>query len=504
MVKRSLAAMALACAGCCGAAFAQTPTPTAPKPDKVMTREQGQRLLDSVDGVMSFDSDDTGLAPLLHVKRRLVTREEVTQYLITSFKDDESAKRLQRSEIVLKKFGLLSQDFQLQPFLLKLLTEQVAGYYDEKTKTVNLLNWVPPSAQEPVLAHELTHALQDKRVNLETWSNDGFKGVSRTAAEDNQRVRGDEVETARQAVAEGQAMLVYVDYTTKYPDQQKDADASAVDSSVMSRAPLLLQKSLEFPYVGGIAFEQALRVAGGKQQAFAGVLDQPPTSSYEVLNPQAYLAHAAVPVLRVPDVHALLDAEWQPYDVGVMGELDVDIMASLFAGSDAAANLAPAWAGGIYYAAQRRSASVVAKQTSASIGVFYYSQWRSAQAAQEFARIYAAELPRKYSGVHERTQQVEQGEQVYDTSDGDVLLAGNGATLFIAEGFSLATARKLRDAVIAVQATGPMRMACAQPPQPLPELTSALTHILSAHGMMGFALHPGRYTATRNPGSTTR
>lgn len=503
-VKQRLAAAALGVAGCCGFASSQTAKPLTPGKDTVMTKEQGQRLLDSVDSVMSFDSEDTGLAAAMNVKRRLVTREQVTQYLMTSFKDDEGSKRLQRSEIVLKKFGLLSPDFQLQPFLLKLLTEQVAGYYDEKTKTVNLLNWVPLSAQEPVLAHELTHALQDKRVNLETWSNDGFKGVSKSAAEDNQRIRGDEIETARQAVAEGQAMLVYVDYTAKHPEAQKGTDANAGDSSVMSRAPLLLQKSLEFPYAGGIAFEQALRLAGGKQEAFAHVLDQPPSSSFEILNPQAYLAHAPVPVMRMPDVHALLDADWQPYDLGVMGELDVDIMASLFAGPEAAATLAPAWDGGVYYAAQRRAASVAEKQTSASIGVFYYSQWKSAAAAQAFARVYTAELPRKYSRLRERTGDEIEGEQVYGTSEGDVLLAMNGKTLFLAEGFPLATARKLRDEILAVQATGPMRMASATPWREMPELSLGLANAISAKGMMRFALEPGRYTATRNEAATTR
>jgi hypothetical protein len=499
VVKRSLAALAF---GCCGFAMAQTAAK--PHSDTVMTREQGQKLLNSVDAVMAFDSEDTGLATVLNVKRRLVTRDEVTAYLIKNFEEDESAKRLQRSEIVLKKFGLLSQDFKLQPFLLKLLTEQVAGYYDEKTKTVNLLNWVPASVQEPVLAHELTHALQDKRVDLQTWSTDGYKGESKTVAEDNQRIHGDELETARQAVVEGQAMLVFVDYTAKHPDQQKDADASAADSSIMSRAPLLLQKSLEFPYVEGIAFEQALRVAGGKEVAFSGALDQPPTSSFEIFNPQAYLSHTPVPVLRLPDVHGLLDARWQPYDVGGMGELDVDMMASTFSGPAAAASLAPQWDGGLYYAAQRRTASPAEKQTSASIGVLYYSQWKSASAAQAFEQIYAAELPRKDSGVAERTQDEAVGEQVYSTREGDVLLALSGRTLFIAEGFSLADARKLRDAVAAVQSSGPMRMASGSPAPRLPELTLGLANAIAAHGLLRFALEQGRYTATRNSASTTR
>ena len=84
-------------------------------------------------------------------------------------KDDKDAKRLERSSVVLKKFGLLPRDFELGPFLVAMLKEQVAGYYDPKKKTVNILNWVDAEQQKPVLAHELTHALQDQSFGMEKW-----------------------------------------------------------------------------------------------------------------------------------------------------------------------------------------------------------------------------------------------------------------------------------------------------------------------------------------------
>ena len=39
------------------------------------------------------------------------------------------------------------------------------------------------------------------------------------------------------------------------------------------------------------------------------------------------------PLLHMPDVHPLLDADYKPYDVGVMGELDVRILTELFGGA---------------------------------------------------------------------------------------------------------------------------------------------------------------------------
>jgi hypothetical protein len=472
--------------------IAAHPMQAKPQGDVIMTPAQAKELLASVDEIMAFVAKDTALPGVPNVKRRLVTRDEVNKYLIKSFDEDESSKRLQRSEIVLKKFGLLNQDFDLRPFLLKLLTEQIAGYYDDKTKEVNLLNWIEPSEQRPVLAHELTHAVQDQKVELEKWGSDGFKGVSKTASEDANRVLNDEKETARQAVAEGQAMAVFVDYAAEHPAETKDEGSGGTDD-VMSRAPLLLQRSLEFPYISGMAFEKALAAAGGKKEEFAGVLDAPPSSSYEILHPGAYLAHTPVPTLRLPDVHAILDAEYEPYDLGVMGELDVEMMATLFGGEEVAKALSPAWNGGVYYAAQRRSATAAEKLTTGSLGVMYFSRWRSDQAAQAFAKLYAGELGRKYSSLKERKADELDGEQVYTTDEGDVLIWISGKDMFVSEGYALGTARKLRDATAAVQGSGPVRVAAGTP---VKELGLGTAQWLGGFGMIKAGMRAGCQSST--------
>ncbi len=78
---------------------------------------------------------------------------------------------------------------------------------------MNLLDWIEPDEQKPVLAHELTHALQDQKVGLTKWSAVSLDGPSHNVQEDNQHLQVDEADTARSAVAEGQAMAVFVDYT---------------------------------------------------------------------------------------------------------------------------------------------------------------------------------------------------------------------------------------------------------------------------------------------------
>ena len=98
---------------------------------------------------------------------------------LTKHLNDEDTQRLRRSELVLKKFGLLPRDFNLETFLVALLREEVAGYYDPKTKTVNLLDWVPIEEQEPVMAHELTHALQDQDDRPAEVDEEGRQGSGR-------------------------------------------------------------------------------------------------------------------------------------------------------------------------------------------------------------------------------------------------------------------------------------------------------------------------------------
>ncbi len=460
-----------------------------------MTQEQARELFASVDTILKFASTDSKL-PIVHeVKRKLISRAEVNQMLLKKFNEDKGEKKMEQSEIVLKKFGLLNQDFHLRPFLISLLTEQIAGFYDNKTKTVNLLDWITPEEQKPVLAHELTHALQDQKVNLEKWSDIQPDKMSRNVQEDNLHIDTDEAETAREAVAEGQAMAVFIDYSMQgsgktlatapeLGDRLKNMGSDTSDSPVLARAPLLLQQSLLFPYDEGLAFEDRILVKSGVEAAFSGVLDHPPSSSFEIMHPNAYLAHTPVPVLHLPDLHPLLDAAYAPYDIGVMGELDVRMLTELFGGQEMAAALAPQWAGGVYYALQRKNATAAEKSTTASLGLLYYSRWKNAEAAQAFLRVYAGELQRKYTMATRRPKDEADGEQIYSTNEGDVLLSISDKGVYVGEGFDLALSRKLRDSIQSVQGSGPVMTAGVHGG----ELGMGLVRELAAFGMMKAAL----------------
>ena len=246
-------------------------------PEQKISPAQAEELFRSVDEILQFASKDT-LFPIKHeVKRKLVNREEVEAFVAKHTSEDEDAKRLRRSELVLKKFGLLPRDFDLSKFLVALLKEQVAGYYDPKTKIVNLLDWVGPEQQKPVLAHELTHALQDQSFNLEKFMKPGDVDLNEKETVTQADIDNDEISTARQAVVEGQAMVVLVDYMLAPLGQSiKDSPelvntlkqgmlAATADAPQFQNAPLYLREALTFPYRYGIDFIAELLLKSGKE-----------------------------------------------------------------------------------------------------------------------------------------------------------------------------------------------------------------------------------------------
>jgi hypothetical protein len=474
-------------------------------PETILTLGQQRDLLGDEDEILHFVSKDTLLPIVSPVKCRFVSREAVAKELRKKLEEDKGTKRMERSELVLKKFGFLDRDFHLRPFLLSLLTEQVAGFYDNKTKQMNLLDWVPIDEQKPVMAHELTHALQDQKVGLTKWGEQEIDGVAKDVAMDNRHIATDETDTAREAVLEGQAMVSFADHMLEdsghpgktlkdFPQLSQQMEATAgdmSDSPVLARAPLVLQQALLFPYTAGLSFEQAVLVKNGTQAAFAGVLDAPPSSSYEILTPDAYLRHVKMPVMAMPDLHpALKAAGYEPYDVGVMGELDVRMTAELFGGRPLAEALAPEWDGGIYYAAQRKTATKEEKETTASLGLLYSSRWKNEDSARSYFEVFDQEMPRQYGGLVRRQKDEEDDdERVYSTKEGDVLLTLKGKTVWVSEGFELAMARKLREQVDAANVPlgdGPTMTAGKRVEDR--ELMGGLVKAIGSFGMMRVGL----------------
>src|SRR5262249_6398542 len=216
-----------------------------------------------------FASSDSGLPRRTPVKHQLVGEEDVTRHAAAALADAAETQRIARSEVVLKKLGYLPRDFNLKNYLVTASTRSLGGFYDFKSKTMNLVDWVGLDEQRPIMAHELTHALQDQNYNLMTWQLvPNYVSSMRVAVEDAVE------SSARRAVVEGQAMIVYFDYLLKpygrtlgdTPNAMaflKGGLTSTYDTSLVVRnAPLLFKETTLFPYREGFMFEMELMQKG--------------------------------------------------------------------------------------------------------------------------------------------------------------------------------------------------------------------------------------------------
>jgi hypothetical protein len=373
-----------------------------PEPETRITKAQAKELFRSVDVILRFASQDTNLPIERQVKRNLITRESVEKYVAKRMKDDKDAQRLEQSRLVLEKFGLLPPGYDLHGEFLRLLGEQVAAYYDPKNKSVNLLDWVPPDTQKPVLAHELTHALQDQKIGLEKWERAGAKDDK--PLPDQQEYVVEEAQAARQCVAEGQAMIVLLDYSLaptgkdvvsapEIFDAMRAGMADNKDSPVFAAAPMFLRESLMMPYTWGTDFVRAVLTSKGKDAAYGGMLENPPVDTRQVMEPETYLLNLAVAPLIIPDLDKLVAPDYKRFDFGGMGEFDVYLLAKQYGGDEAPRNYYPHWRGGYYFASQAKTAP------KGQIAMLYFSRWDSPESARAFAKLYGDYLPKRYKDV---------------------------------------------------------------------------------------------------------
>src|SRR5581483_454859 len=143
------------------------------------------------------------------------TREQRRRYVAAEFARKYSPARLEAERRAMVAWGLLPPEFDLAGFLVDLLAEQAAAYYDPVAKQMILANWLTPGLQSDALAHELVHALQDRTVGLE-----GFLAV----------VPGrSDAGLARQALVEGEAVALVLERTLRRQGRALAAQADVED-----------------------------------------------------------------------------------------------------------------------------------------------------------------------------------------------------------------------------------------------------------------------------------
>jgi hypothetical protein len=242
-----------------------------------------QSLFSTADDVFKEMSEITGLPIKRPLKKQIVTRDQIKQYLIENLKQEYTPGELEEQEAMLKAFGLVSSDFDLQKFTVNFYTEQAAGVYDPPRKTMLIADWVPEQMQRMVLAHELTHALQDQSFDLEKFVH-GARG-------------DDDATSARQAVVEGYATASMLQEMVKpaslatlpslAPLMNMAIQQPMTQFPAYSSAPFFFRYSALFPYSEGIGFMQAGLVNGGWKR-LNELFVNPPTTTKEIFQPELF------------------------------------------------------------------------------------------------------------------------------------------------------------------------------------------------------------------------
>jgi hypothetical protein len=257
---------------------------------------------------------------------------------------DRSYPRSRRlaDEEVLKLLGLIDPKVDLRAASASVFGEQVAGYYDPRSRRLRVVSGASTSGRvlnEIVLAHELTHALEDQRLGLDQ---------ERLSANDDRAL-------AYLSLVEGSATDVMDLYGARYFSGE-ELLGGVLGSAFQGTGglPPFITAQLVFPYQRGLEFVQRLVQVGGGSWTLvdAAHRSHPPVSTEQIMHPDSYLRFEQPERVQL-DPGKVLGEGWTRRVTGVIGEWETGEL--LAAGGGGAADAAAGWGGDRYELWQRPS-----------------------------------------------------------------------------------------------------------------------------------------------------
>jgi hypothetical protein len=400
-LPRKLALAAL----CAAAAFAQSDP-------------RAQKLCGEANSIAVQLTTISGMKLHRPVPCDFITKDKINEFLKKRVKEVAKPEEIRAEELTLKKFGLVPADFDLAGNTVDLLTEQAAAFYDYDRKKLFITESTPSESQEPVLAHELAHALADQNYNLGRFIKQGRKS--------------DDGATARLAVMEGQATWIMSEFLARKSGQSlKDSPAlvsmmSSLSESgagqypVFESAPLYERVTLVFPYTKGMLFQNAVFQRDGLD-AFSEVFRKPPISTQQILHPEKYFSGVKPSDPELPNPHL---KGYKGLVGGTLGELEHAILLEQFASKERAQQLAPHWRGSSF--------ELLEKKAAARVVLLYAVEWDSEDAAREYFAFYRAALAKKWKTMTIASESADAVDGAGD--DGRFELRRKGAIVSSVEG----------------------------------------------------------------------
>lgn len=378
---------------------------------------QNAAIVSTTAAVLKETSELRELSILREVKSGAQSRSDIERMIIKNLDEESTPAEMHATEVLLKAFGLAPQDFAYRPFLIKLLTEQVAGYYDPKAQQFYLADWIELEGQKPVMAHELTHALQDQHFNLkrfEKWP----KGDS-------------DAELAAHALIEGDATLAMTLYMAKNPMialafiRSLGAQGTAADQ--FKQAPRALRESLLFPYEEGSTWATQVYRRGGWEMV-SKAFTKLPQSSEQILHAEKYFSYEPPVKINLPDFRSVLGSGWKSINTDVNGEWGYYLILDEFLNHSSESKQASAgWAGDRF--------SIYEGAKPEDVFVAQLTAWDTVADAKEFFDAYAKRTRKRYPDAKETTSTRASGERYeWQTSAGNVALELRGSRVVILEG----------------------------------------------------------------------
>jgi hypothetical protein len=268
--------------------------------------KEAQALVESVRGVPFGGTVPSAILPEKDLPKLL--EKKLVEDLPASF---------DRYAATLVAVGLLDPTPDLLKRLVRLYSRQVAGFYDpeerkfyvvperssEESKELSELGVTTSSVggfmESALLAHELTHALQDRRLDLDKRLK-SLKGSTDSLL-------------AMEAFLEGEATVVMIEALLKtLPEEARSLLSTNMLTEMMSSlasgsnvegaegVPEFFVKELLFPYAAGTDWVQKKRAQGGGWTLVEEAYRHPPSSTSDILHPDGVRDRAPLPEAEVP------------------------------------------------------------------------------------------------------------------------------------------------------------------------------------------------------------
>jgi hypothetical protein len=380
-----------------------------------------QSLLAQADEVFAEMSRITGLPIKGPLKKLVLPRSEIRKYLEESLHEEYTPGEIHVQEAVLKAFGLVSREFDLARFLIGFYTEQAAGAYDPRHKTMFIADWPTPEMQRLVLAHELTHALQDQNFDLVK-----FLRAQRS---------NDDATNARQAVMEGHATAAMLQrmlgpVSLSSIPSLEPLLASMVNQQMsefpaFTTAPYFFRLQALFPYAQGMGFMYTGLQSGG-WKTLDELFERPPKTTKEIFDPSFYYESKSLPAISLDRPPALEGVSGlRVLTENTFGELGYYSLLGQFISEEEAKTVATGWLGDRYI--------LYEGSTAGQFALMARSRWASPETALAFFRDYHTILSKKYP---ELTPDKRSTTDLFigSAANGQVILLRKGEECLWAEG----------------------------------------------------------------------